>query len=190
LALFVQQEKLGVTSLFWKALRFASQKHRNQRRKNAEASPYVNHVIDVAAVLACEGNVSDEELLLAAILHDTVEDTATTLEELSAEFGPAVTSLVREVTDDKALEKEVRKQLQIERAPELSPQAKQLKIADKISNVREIAVSPPANWPLHRRMQYVDWAVRVVAGCRDVNLDLDATFDAAVRKARNVLTVD
>ncbi|HYN10599.1 MAG TPA: HD domain-containing protein [Vicinamibacterales bacterium] len=178
-----------MTTALLNALRFAARKHRDQRRKGVEASPYVNHVIDVATVLACEGAVTDEHLLLAAILHDTVEDTATTFEELSAEFGRAFELLVREVTDDKSLPKEARKQLQIERARASSPLAKQLKIADKISNVREIALSPPKGWSFQRRTEYFDWAERVVAGCRDVNPALDAAFDAAVRNARNALAL-
>ena len=144
-----------------KAIAFAADKHRHQRRKDAEASPYINHPIAVANVLAGEGGISDEVTLLAAVLHDTVEDTQTTLAELEQNFGPEVTALVREVTDDKSLPKAQRKQLQVEHAPGSSNRAKQLKIADKICNVRDIAVSPPANWPLQRRREYLEWAEKV-----------------------------
>src|SRR5262245_44626750 len=116
------------------ALAFAALKHRNQRRKDLDASPYVNHVIDVARVLAVEGHVGDEPILVAAILHDTVEDTETTIDELASAFGQLVAGLVREVTDDKSLEKARRKELQIVHAPMSSDRAKQLKIADKICN--------------------------------------------------------
>jgi len=116
------------------ALEFAADKHRNQKRKDAERSPYVNHLIAVTRILAAEGGVDDEAALLAAVLHDTVEDTPTTFEELTARFGATVSELVREMTDDKALEKAVRKQHQIDHAPGLSPLGKQLKIADKIAN--------------------------------------------------------
>ncbi len=134
-----------------RALVFAANKHRDQRRKGAEASPYINHPIAVTAVLAVEAGVVDEVLLIAALLHDTVEDTNTTWAELEELFGIPVASLVKEVTDDKSLPKSRRKELQIENAPALSREAKQLKVADKISNIRDITRFPPADWPLQRR---------------------------------------
>jgi guanosine-3',5'-bis(diphosphate) 3'-pyrophosphohydrolase len=170
-----------------KAIAFAADKHRHQRRKDAEASPYINHPIAVANVLAGEGGVSDEVTLLAAVLHDTVEDTQTTFAELEQNFGPEVTALVREVTDDKSLAKAQRKLLQVEHAPGSSNRAKQLKIADKICNVRDIAVSPPANWQLQRRLEYLKWAEEVVAGCRGVNDRLDQAFNQAIANARDAL---
>ncbi len=126
-----------------RALSFASVKHRNQRRKDAESSPYINHPIAVASVLSTECGVADEQLLVAAILHDTVEDTETTFEEIKEHFGVSVMHLVRELTDDKTLPKEERKRLQIEHARSASPAAKQLKIADKICNIRDISANPP-----------------------------------------------
>ena len=170
-----------------KAIAFAADKHRHQRRKDAEASPYINHPIAVANGLAGEGEISDKVTLLAAVLHDTVEDTQTTFAELEQRFGPEVAALVREVTDDKSLTKAQRKQLQIEHAPASSDRAKQLKIADKICNVRDIAVSPPANWPLQRRRDYLEWAEKVVAGCRGVNDRLDQAFSHAIATARDAL---
>jgi len=170
-----------------KAIAFAADKHRRQRRKDAEASPYVNHPIAVATVLAVEGDVSDAPTLLAGILHDTVEDTQTSFAELEEHFGPEVAGLVRELTDDKSLEKGERKRLQIEHARESSSRAKQIKIVDKISNVHGIAVSPPADWPLERRREYLTWSERVVAGCRGVNPKLDQAFDEAIGLARKVL---
>jgi guanosine-3',5'-bis(diphosphate) 3'-pyrophosphohydrolase len=122
-----------------RAASFAAHKHRDQRRKDVEASPYINHPIAVATVLAIEGGVTDEPILVAALLHDTVEDTATTFEELEQEFGRDVAELVREMTDDKSLDKDVRKQLQIAHAPAASSPAKQIKIADKICNIRDIS---------------------------------------------------
>jgi guanosine-3',5'-bis(diphosphate) 3'-pyrophosphohydrolase len=166
------------------ALKFAARKHRDQRRKNVESSPYINHVIEVASVLASEGEVTDGTLLVAAILHDTVEDTDTTFEELTAEFGPDVSALVREVTDDKTLPKAERKRLQVEHAPGSSPLARQLKIADKVANLRDVAASPPSHWPMERRHAYLDWALDVVAGCRGVNPGLDAAFDATLKHTR------
>ena len=170
-----------------KAIAFAADKHRRQRRKDAEASPYINHPIAVATVLASEGDVSDEATLLAAVLHDTVEDTQTTFVELEEHFGSEVAGLVRELTDDKSLEKGERKRLQIEHARESSIRAKQVKIADKICNVRDITVSPPADWPLQRRREYLTWSEKVVAGCRGVNPKLDQAFDQALAQARTTL---
>lgn len=169
-----------------KAIAFAADKHSRQRRKDVEASPYINHPIAVATVLATEGQVSDEVILLAAALHDTVEDTQTTYAELEGHFGLEVTGLVRELTDDKSLGKEERKRLQIEHAPQSSNRAKQVKIADKICNIRDITFSPPADWPPDRRSEYLKWSEKVVAGCRHVNTKLDQTFDQAIARAREL----
>jgi (p)ppGpp synthase/HD superfamily hydrolase len=137
--------------------------------------------------LAAEGDVSDEVTLIAAALHDTVEDTQTTFEELDEHFGPEVARLVRELTDDKSLEKAQRKLLQIEHAPKSSIRAKQLKIADKICNIRDITDTPPADWSLRRRREYLTWSERVVDGCRGVNAKLDYVFDQAISRAKDVL---
>lgn len=170
----VQQNQLGT---FVRAVAFAAEKHRHQRRKDADASPYINHPIALASVLAVEGGVSDPTALCAAVLHDTIEDTETTVEELEGLFGPEVASVVVEVTDDKALEKHVRKQRQIEHAPHLSTQAKLVKLADKICNLRDILASPPANWSAERKRAYFDWAAQVVGGVRGVHPGLEAVFD-------------
>jgi guanosine-3',5'-bis(diphosphate) 3'-pyrophosphohydrolase len=170
-----------------KALRFAAVKHRDHRRKGPEASPYINHPIEVAELLARVGGVSDVALLQAAILHDTVEDTDTSPQELEREFGPEVRRLVAEVTDDKSLRKEERKRLQIEHAPQLSHQAKQLKIADKICNVRDITHAPPTNWSEQRRIEYLVWSKHVVDGCRGVNSELERCFDLTVQEGETLL---
>lgn len=178
---------LTATAALLEALHFAATKHRDQRRKDPEASPYINHPIRVAQLLASEGGVTDLVTLQAAILHDTVEDTDTTLEELERHFGPAVRQVVAEVTDDKSLPKGDRKRLQIEHAPHLSPGAKQLKIADKTANVQNITTSPPADWSLERKREYLDWAEQVVAGCRGCNPALEAIFDGAIAEGRRSL---
>ncbi len=165
------------------ALRFAAEKHRDQRRKGADASPYINHPIEVAELLARVGGVRDVEVLAASILHDTIEDTETTPEELERAFGARVRGLVAEVTDDKSLPKAERKRLQREHAPHMSRDAKQIKLADKISNVREIGASPPHGWPLERRQEYIAWARAVVEGCRGANLELERFFDRAAAEA-------
>ena len=169
----------GELALLLRALAFAAHKHRDQRRKDAEASPYINHPIALADVLVNEGGITDVEVLCAALLHDTVEDTATTHEELVNAFGSRVARIVAEVTDDKALAKAERKRLQIEHAPGLSAEAKLVKLADKICNLRDVAERPPAKWDLERRREYFDWAKRVVAGVRGAHPRLEAAFDAA-----------
>lgn len=160
-----------------RATLFAAEKHKNQRRKDAEASPYINHPIALAAVLANEGGVVDPDVLCAALLHDTIEDTETTADELRTTFGAAVTGIVLEVTDDKSLPKAERKRLQVEHAAHASPQAKLVKLADKICNLRDILSSPPSDWPVERKQEYFDWAARVVAGVRDVHPGLASVFD-------------
>jgi GTP diphosphokinase / guanosine-3',5'-bis(diphosphate) 3'-diphosphatase len=177
-------------ALLLQALSFASIKHRDQRRKDARSSPYINHPIAVAAVLAGEGSVQDETLLVAAVLHDTVEDTGTSFAELMEHFGADVEGYVRELTDDKSLPKAERKQLQIVHARSASPGARQLKIADKICNVRDITASPPVFWSRKRRREYLDWAEQVVEGCRGINPGLDRAFDEALAHARQSIRPD
>ncbi len=161
------------------ALAFAADKHRNQRRKNVDASPYINHPIALARVLGVEGGVEDTAVIAAALLHDTIEDTEATFDELVERFGQRVADIVAEVTDDKNLLKHELKALQIAHAPHLTPEAKLVKLADKICNLRDMALAPPADWPLERRRQYFDWAREVVNGVRGVHPALEAAFDAA-----------
>ena len=165
--------------MLFSALAFAAEKHRDQKRKGEEASPYINHPIEVARILAAEGGVTDPIVLAAAILHDTVEDTCTSHAELCAQFGQDIADVVAEVTDDKTLPKSERKRLQIEHAPRLSDRAKRVKLADKIANIRDVAARPPQWWPLERRQQYFDWAKEVVDGLRGVDPALEAAFDQA-----------
>jgi len=167
-----------------KAIEFASRKHSTQRRKDKDASPYINHPIAVAHLVADTGGISDVVTLMAAVLHDTIEDTETTAEELEAEFGPAVRKVVEELTDDKKLEKEERKQLQVTHAPRLSDRAKAIKLADKIANVQDVTDAPPAKWDLTRRVEYLDWTERVVAGCRGANTALEKRYDAVLERGR------
>jgi len=166
-------------ALILRALAFAAHKHRDQRRKDPQASPYINHPIALANVLINEAGVHDARTLCAALLHDTVEDTQTTPEELEREFGQAIRDVVLEVTDDKRLTREERKRLQIVHAAKLTRPAKLVKLADKICNLRDVAHNPPSNWDLARRQQYFDWAKQVVDGLRGVHPKLEAIFDAA-----------
>src|SRR5664279_3761607 len=154
------------------AISFAATKHSRQRRKDVDASPYINHPLQLAHVLATEGGVTDVETLMAAVLHDTVEDTLTTYEELAGAFGETVATAVMEVTDDKKLAPAVRKERQVDHAPHLSERAALVKLADKTSNLRDIASSPPADWSLERKQEYFDWAKRVVDRLPRVSLKM------------------
>src|ERR1700752_4082398 len=164
-------------ALLLEALAFAAHKHRDQRRKDAEASPYINHPIALADVLINEGGVTDVEVLCAALLHDTVEDTATTHQELVDAFGSKIARIVREVTDDKSLPKAERKRLQVEHAAHISRAAKLVKLADKICNLRDLSSSPPADWTRQRLREYFDWAKAVIDPMRGVHPHLEALFD-------------
>jgi guanosine-3',5'-bis(diphosphate) 3'-pyrophosphohydrolase len=162
-----------------RALAFAAHKHRDQRRKDAGASPYINHPIALTDILCNEAGIDDPDILCAALLHDTVEDTDTTPEELETLFGPRVRALVMDVTDDKRLPKAERKRLQIERAGILSRGAQLVKLADKIANLRDVANCPPESWSLEQRQKYFDWAKAVADRLRGVHPLLEALFDAA-----------
>jgi (p)ppGpp synthase/HD superfamily hydrolase len=169
------------------SVHFAADKHRDQRRKGRESCPFINHPIEVAEILSRVGGVTDVATLQGAILHDTIEDTETTGEELEGRFGAEVRRLVEEVTDDQRLPKAERKRLQIEHAPQLSPKAKLIKIADKISNVRDVTYFPPAHWPHQRRCDYLDWAEKVVAGLRGSNQAVEELFDQTLKEGRGLL---
>jgi guanosine-3',5'-bis(diphosphate) 3'-pyrophosphohydrolase len=161
-----------------KTLDFAANKHRNQRRKNVDASPYINHPISLANILCNEAHVTDLNVICGALLHDTVEDTETTKAELENEFGQDVCNIVMDVTDDKSIkDKQKRKQLQIEHAPHISTSAKLVKLADKISNLRDVDKDPPAGWSLERKREYFDWAKRVIDQLRGVHPGLEGLFD-------------
>ncbi len=164
------------------ALHFAADKHRDQRRKDANASPYINHPIALAELLWHKGGVRDTRVIAAALLHDTIEDTQTTAAELRRHFGKDIAGIVLEVTDDKSLPKEKRKQLQIDHARHASRRAKLVKLADKICNLRDILTSPPEDWSLETKQRYFDWAKRVVDQVRSANAPLAREFDRLYRK--------
>lgn len=164
---------------FAAAADFAARRHRDQRRKGGLAEPYVNHVIEVACLVAEATSGEEAEAAIAALLHDTVEDTGTTLEEIEAAFGAFIAGIVAEVSDDKSLPKEERKRLQITHAASSSRAARLVKLADKIGNVRSLRDSPPRDWSLARRRAYLDWARAVVDEIRGTHDRLEAWFDEA-----------
>lgn len=168
--------------LVLRATVFAAEKHRGQRRKGGERAPYIFHPLAVARALVEEGGVTDAEVIAAGLLHDTIEDTPTVHDDLAEAFGERVAGLVAEVTDDKRLPKERRKELQVLQSPHLSPDAKLVKLADKLCNLRELVASPPAHWSAERKRDYFEWSMKVVAGVRGVNPALERSFDEAHTK--------
>jgi GTP diphosphokinase / guanosine-3',5'-bis(diphosphate) 3'-diphosphatase len=164
-----------------RAAAFAAEKHRNQRRKDEEASPYINHPIQLAFILV-QADVEDPVVLAAALLHDTIEDTETTLEELQIVFGFEIANIVAECSDNKSLTKLERKQAQIDHAAHISKRAKLVKLADKIANVNDINDAPPAGWSIDRKREYFDWAKKVVDQMRGTHAALEARFDAEFSK--------
>jgi len=166
------------------AAHYAAEKHASQKRKGEAAEPYVNHLTEVAALLAEATEGGDPVLVMGGLLHDTLEDTDATYDDLVVRFGPEVAALVQEVTDDKSLPKDVRKRLQVEETPSKSRRAKLLKIADKTSNLCGLIDSPPTGWTEQRLRDYVVWAEQVVRSCRGLNAKLEAQFDAAYDTAR------
>ncbi len=169
-----------ISNLVIKAAVYAAEKHKYQRRKGFNQVPYINHPLKVALTLN-ECGEDDENILIAAILHDVIEDTDASYEEISLEFNKEIADLVIEVTDDKELPYAIRKELQVKGAPTLSLKAKKIKIADKICNIRDI-VNYPLDWSTERKLSYLEWAQQVVSGCRNVNPALENIFDNAVNE--------
>lgn len=161
--------------------------HRDHRRKGAGQEPYINHLLEVARLVSEATGGADPDLVIAALLHDAIEDCGVTEAEIAARFGADVAALVAAVTDDKSLPKAERKRLQVETALSAPPRVALLKLADKVSNLRSMRTSPPANWPVERQREYIDWARAVVAGLRGTREGLRAAFDAAVEAAQSAI---
>lgn len=169
------------------AASFATIRHRNQKRKNSIKSPYIEHPMQVAEILTQIGLVEDADVIIGALLHDTVEDTGTTIEEIAIRFGVRVASLVAELSDDKSLPKPVRKQLQIDNSKHKSLGAKQIGICDKICNIRDLAYSPPTDWSVERMREYIDWSDKVVEGYKGCNAALEGYYYQVVTQTRLAL---
>ena len=168
--------------LLSRAWNFAAQRHATQKRKGKAQEPYVNHLAEVAELVANATDGQDANLVAAAVLHDTVEDTATLPAELASIFNADIANLVAEVTDDKSQKKSVRKRLQVEHAATKSERAKIIKLADKTSNLRSLVKSPPDDWSFQRRQEYLDWALEVASGLRGTNRWLEGQFDEAAEQ--------
>jgi guanosine-3',5'-bis(diphosphate) 3'-pyrophosphohydrolase len=169
-----------------KAAHFAAQKHAGQRRKGAAAEPYINHLLEVAELVSSALAEPDTNLVIAALLHDTVEDTGVTKEVLVETFGSDVADLVMEVTDDKSLPKAERKRLQILTAPKKSVRAQVIKLADKIANLRSMLFSPPTDWSVERKREYFEWARQVVDCLSAPNQMLKAEFERLYRQVESL----
>lgn len=167
--------------LYTNCIHFAALKHKNQRRMDSVKTPYINHPIGVANILANEGDISDMEALMAAILHDTVEDTDCTFDEIEEHFGASIRKIVEEVTDDKLLVKAERKRLQIEHAKTASYKAKLVKLADKLYNLRDLDKELPIAWTKERSDEYFVWAKKVVDNLRGTNEKLENQLDVLFR---------
>jgi len=169
-----------------KAYHLAAVWHAKQKRKGEAAEPYINHLVEVAVLVSGATAGQDQNLIAAAVLHDAIEDAGVAYETLVHEFNEDVANLVREVTDDKSLEKDLRKHLQIESTPTKSERAKIIKLADKVSNLRSILISPPP-WTLERKWEYLAWARLVVAGAKGVSSSLDGTFETVAAELEQAL---
>ena len=168
-----------------KAISFAAEKHRQQTRKDGMGTPYINHPVSVALTLADAGE-HELHLLVAAVLHDTIEDTDTSEAEIREQFGEQVLAIVLEVTDDKSLPKEERKRLQVIKASQKSSAAKKLKLADKICNVHDIIYRPPHNWTVHRKLEYLTWAEQVLEGLHGANAVLEQKLKESIQSGRSL----
>lgn len=166
------------------AMKFAAEKHAQQRRKNSAGTPYINHPIEVAEHLVRVGGIEDEDVIIAAVLHDTIEDTDATFAEIQSAFGARVAEIVLECTDDKSLDKSERKRLQVVNAPHKSAEAKCVKISDKTSNLASLVEDPPEDWSRQRQLEYVLWAEKVVSGLLGVNDRLDQVANEVLTRAK------
>ena len=166
---------------------FAAEKHQGHVRKNSQHSPYITHPLLVAKAIFEVGEIQNTSILTAAILHDTIEDTPTTKDEIITQFGEDVLSIVMEVTDDKDLPKMERKRLQVVHAPDLSYEAKIIKLADKLVNCCDILYDPPEDWTLKRRQDYIQWGADVIYRIRGTDPRLEAAFDRVMDQAEEDL---
>lgn len=183
----IERDQRDGVALVSRAADFAARRHASQQRKGTAREPYVNHLAEVAALLAETAGEPDAALVAAGWLHDTLEDTPTEREELERLFGSRVAELVAEVTDDKSLPKAERKRRQVETASGKSAGARAIKLADKTSNLRSLTMSPPEGWERQRIADYIAWAEEVIAGCRGTNAALEVLFDRAAAEARATL---
>lgn len=172
-------QELPTLPLIMRAAQFAAERHKTQRRRGAAREPYVNHLLEVANLLATATDGRDPDLVIAGLLHDLIEDQGISSDDIARQFGIGVAALVLEVTTDKTLSEVERNRVQIVHAAHKSPRARMLRIADLTSNLRALRQSPPTDWSVERQRDYFRWAHDVVAGSRGLSPHLDAAFDEA-----------
>jgi (p)ppGpp synthase/HD superfamily hydrolase len=166
----------------------AARWHVHQRRKGSAQEPYINHLLEVASLVTEATGATEPNVVVAALLHDAIEDQGITADTIARDFGQHVADIVTEVTDEKSLHKAERKRLQVANALNKSREAKLIKLADKTSNVRAVANSPAPNWTVERRREYVEWATKVIAGLRGTSPWLEQQFDDATERALRVIS--
>jgi guanosine-3',5'-bis(diphosphate) 3'-pyrophosphohydrolase len=171
-----------------KAADAAARWHVHQRRKGAAKEPYINHLLEVSSLVTEATGGKDPQLVIAALLHDAIEDQEVPRSLIQATWGEDVVRLIEEVTDDKTLPKDERKRRQVESASKKSERAKLIKLADKTSNLRAITASPAPEWSVKRRLDYVAWAREVVSGLRGTNPWLEGEFDKAAEAAERSIS--
>ena len=164
------------------AILYAASSHAGQLRKDC-VTPYINHPIEVMHLLVYTGGIEDHEILMAAVLHDVIEDTSVTAEDIAERFGKNVASVVLELTDDVTQPKEERKRLQLQNAGKLSRAARLIRISDKICNVYDMLYAPPGNWDLKRRKEYIEWANAVVKKISGTNEGLESHFEELIEES-------
>ncbi|KAI6203563.1 hypothetical protein M3Y94_00571700 [Aphelenchoides besseyi] len=169
-------------ALVLKAADFAARRHRQQKRKDLKQTPYINHPVGVAHILTDIGDVKDTVTLVAALLHDTVEDTKTTIEEIEWEFGTEVRSIVAELTEDKTLPREQRKKIAVDKADQLSSKARVIQLADKLYNLRDLERAIPIGWSKGHVREYVDWSRELVQKIRNTNEAIEAELDDTINR--------
>jgi hypothetical protein len=172
-----------------RALAFAAEAHRNHRRKGASQEPYINHLIEVADLVASVED-GDVDVLIAALLHDVLEDTGICYDELAAAFGERVAGIVQENSDDMTLPKPERQRVRLAGISKKSREARLVKFADIISNLRAIAVSPPAGWSNDRRLGYLDSCRNLVDAGRGSNAEIERIFDDTTRAAEQAIRTE
>jgi GTP diphosphokinase / guanosine-3',5'-bis(diphosphate) 3'-diphosphatase len=182
----MNRDNYNILPGIFEALKFAAYKHRKQKRKGAVGIPYINHPIDVANLLITEIEEPSPDLIIAALLHDVIEDTRTKFSDLEKQFGPSVTDIVREVTDDMTLPSIIRKREQINKAESLSYNARCIKIADKTCNINDLLFTR-IKWSRKRKIEYIVWANSVVLQIRDTHEGLISQFDEMLKKAGSIL---
>ncbi|MFZ9848658.1 MAG: HD domain-containing protein [Flavobacteriales bacterium] len=170
--------------LLFKALNYSAEQHKAQRRKGMESVPYINHPIKVTNIITQFIPDASDDLICAAILHDVVEDTDATIDDIKNKFGDAIASIVQEVTDDKSISKAESRRKQIENAPKLSYNAKIIRVCDKISNVRDICGENIPDWDYKTKIEYLNWAEQVVYALDKFHEELQFAFKDEVRWGR------